>query len=58
MGEAASSADLLIVTSDNPRWEKPATIIEDIVEGVRCDVECHIEVDRANAIVTHCRGLR
>ena len=34
MGEAGSSADLLVVTSDNPRWEQPAVIIEAIIQGV------------------------
>jgi len=36
MGEvAARYSDLVIVTSDNPRTEEPAAIIEEIVPGVR-----------------------
>jgi UDP-N-acetylmuramoyl-L-alanyl-D-glutamate--2,6-diaminopimelate ligase len=36
MGEAsAARADVALVTSDNPRTEKPESIIEMIVEGVR-----------------------
>ena len=36
MGEiAALNADFLIVTSDNPRNENPASIIEDIMVGVK-----------------------
>ena len=50
MGEAGSSADLLVVTSDNPRWEQPAVIIEAIIQGVPRDVQCHVEVDREKAI--------
>ena len=40
MGAAASRlADHVIVTSDNPRTEKPQAIIEDILRGVRGPVE-------------------
>ena len=36
MGEiAAKNSDFLIVTSDNPRTEQPAKIIEDILIGVK-----------------------
>jgi UDP-N-acetylmuramoyl-L-alanyl-D-glutamate--2,6-diaminopimelate ligase len=36
MGEAAAArADIALVTSDNPRTEKPESIIEMILEGVR-----------------------
>ena len=49
MGEiAARLADRVIVTSDNPRSEDPAAIIEDILVGAGPDVE-H-EVDRRIAI--------
>ena len=35
MGEiAAKHCDMVVITSDNPRTEKPSDIIEDIVEGV------------------------
>jgi UDP-N-acetylmuramoyl-L-alanyl-D-glutamate--2,6-diaminopimelate ligase len=40
MGEVASRlADHVIVTSDNPRTEKPEAIIEEILGGVRGDAE-------------------
>ncbi len=38
MGEVSGSlADLTIITSDNPRYEKPEDIIADIVTGIRKD---------------------
>ncbi|HXZ58041.1 MAG TPA: UDP-N-acetylmuramoyl-L-alanyl-D-glutamate--2,6-diaminopimelate ligase [Gaiellaceae bacterium] len=49
MGRIASElADLAIVTSDNPRSEDPAAIIDEILGGVVRDVE--VEPDRAAAI--------
>jgi UDP-N-acetylmuramoyl-L-alanyl-D-glutamate--2,6-diaminopimelate ligase len=49
MGQvAASLADHVVVTSDNPRSEPPETIIADIVEGI--DDEIVSLVDRAAAI--------
>jgi len=49
MGRLASElADVVIVTSDNPRSEDPQAIIDEIVAGVSGDVE--IESDRSTAI--------
>jgi len=49
MGEAASRhADFVWLTSDNPRSESPAAIIDAIRPGVR--VACDIHVDRREAI--------
>jgi UDP-N-acetylmuramoyl-L-alanyl-D-glutamate--2,6-diaminopimelate ligase len=49
MGEAAASrADRVIVTSDNPRSEEPEAIIEEVVRGTGPDVER--EPDRRRAI--------
>ena len=49
MGRAAAEgADVVIVTSDNPRSEDPEAIIAQILAGVSRDVE--VEVDRARAI--------
>ena len=49
MGRIASEiADLAIVTSDNPRSEDPAAIIDEILGGIVRDVE--VEPDRAAAI--------
>lgn len=49
MGSVASKlADLVIVTSDNPRGENPDKIIEQIVKG--CCVDVQVEANRASAI--------
>ncbi|MCH5267850.1 MAG: UDP-N-acetylmuramoyl-L-alanyl-D-glutamate--2,6-diaminopimelate ligase [Lachnospiraceae bacterium] len=52
MGEVSSKlADLTIVTSDNPRDEKPEDILADIVVGVeKADGEYVTIIDRAEAI--------
>ena len=53
MGAAAAAlADLVIVTSDNPRTEDPGGIIQDILAGMYRSQTPHIVVeDRAAAIV-------
>ncbi len=49
MGRVARErADLVIVTSDNPRSEEPLAIIQDILQGSGTDVE--IDPDRRSAI--------
>jgi len=51
MGRVASQmADVVIITSDNPRSENPEKIIEDILEGVGGDAECIVLPDREEAI--------
>jgi UDP-N-acetylmuramoyl-L-alanyl-D-glutamate--2,6-diaminopimelate ligase len=45
---AADLADVVLVTSDNPRSEEPLAIIQDILQGAGTDVE--IDPDRASAI--------
>ena len=51
MGRAAEAgADLVIVTSDNPRSEDPRTIIDEAVAGMHSPAAAIIEVDRRNAI--------
>jgi UDP-N-acetylmuramoyl-L-alanyl-D-glutamate--2,6-diaminopimelate ligase len=53
MGTAAQEADIVIVTSDNPRSEDPAVIVEQIVHGIsRESCEVYIEIDRAEAIAS------
>ena len=50
MGRAASAADLLIVTSDNPRSEDPEKIIDEIVTGIPAGSVYEICPDRKAAI--------
>lgn len=51
MGKVASDyADFVVVTSDNPRTEKPESIIEDILQGVSKRDSLHVEADREKAI--------
>jgi UDP-N-acetylmuramoyl-L-alanyl-D-glutamate--2,6-diaminopimelate ligase len=45
---AATGADVVIVTSDNPRSEDPQTIVDEIMRGLSTDAE--VELDRARAI--------
>jgi UDP-N-acetylmuramoyl-L-alanyl-D-glutamate--2,6-diaminopimelate ligase len=49
MGEAGSAADILIVTSDNPRTEDPQAIIDDILSGAS-DRDVVSMIDRRAAI--------
>ena len=48
---AAKYADMLIVTSDNPRDEKPEAIIDEILAGIKdTKVPYEVVVDRIEAI--------
>jgi UDP-N-acetylmuramyl-tripeptide synthetase len=66
MGKVACSfADMLFITSDNPRTEDPLKIIEDIMIGVeeakrefRKEVICIVEPDRRKAIKMAVSSLR
>jgi UDP-N-acetylmuramoyl-L-alanyl-D-glutamate--2,6-diaminopimelate ligase len=51
---AAAGADVVVVTSDNPRSEDPAAIIDAIIRGVPADYRGRvvIEADRSLAIAT------
>ncbi len=49
MGSAAASADLVVVTSDNPRTEDPAEIAASVAEGVPEERRL-VELDRRKAI--------
>ena len=52
MGHAASSnADVVIVTSDNPRTEPPDQIIKDIEPGLLPNTQTQIIQDRGEAIL-------
>ncbi len=48
---AVRIADHAFVTSDNPRTENPANIVEDIVAGITVNNRITVELDRATAIV-------
>ena len=52
MGEVSSKlSDLTIVTSDNPRFEEPMDIINDIITGIKkADGEYVVVPDRKEAI--------
>ncbi len=50
MGRAAGTADVVIVTNDNPRSEDPAQIIAEVVSGIDRSTEVVIEQDRRLAI--------
>lgn len=51
---ACSLSDYVIFTSDNPRYEDPSSIIEDMIEGVDTN-NYEIEINRQKAIV---RGIQ
>lgn len=51
MGEVASKySKHIIVTSDNPRFEEPNGIIDDILEGIKDNSNVIVQVDRKKAI--------
>jgi UDP-N-acetylmuramyl tripeptide synthase len=52
MGRAAAEgADVLIVTSDNPRTEDPRAIVDEVVAGIPPSRAYEAIVDRREAIV-------
>ncbi len=51
MGSAAAAgADLVVVTSDNPRSEDPAAIITEMLSGMPSSADSVVEPDRRSAI--------
>lgn len=63
MGKVASDfSDLVVVTSDNPRSEKPQAIVDEIVTGIvpaaRDKSRLKIELDRKKAIALALRAAR
>lgn len=51
MGRAAEElADVLVITSDNPRSEQPMAIIDDIIAGLETPQRAIVESDRQAAI--------
>jgi UDP-N-acetylmuramoyl-L-alanyl-D-glutamate--2,6-diaminopimelate ligase len=61
MGAIASElADEIFITSDNPRTENPAVILDEVVSGVQPDQhsKVQIEMDRRKAIYMAVLGLK
>ncbi len=52
MGSAASRADHVVITDDNPRRENPRAIVADIMRGIPAGRDVVIEHDRRAAIAT------
>jgi UDP-N-acetylmuramoyl-L-alanyl-D-glutamate--2,6-diaminopimelate ligase len=50
MAQAVETADLILVTSDNPRSESPLQIIEDICSGFQTTAHVQRSTDRETAI--------
>lgn len=50
MGAAASRADRIVLTSDNPRDESPSDIVRDLQGGVVAPAIVRVELDRREAI--------
>jgi UDP-N-acetylmuramoyl-L-alanyl-D-glutamate--2,6-diaminopimelate ligase len=47
---ATTAADLTVITTDNPRHEDPAAIVEDVRRGAVDGSDVVVEPDRAQAI--------
>ena len=51
---SARMADVTVITSDNPRYEEPLAIIEDIVQGAKT-VECtYVIIDNRKEAIRYC----
>ena len=50
MGRAASKADVVVITTDNPRGEDPGLIIDEVSSGLVGAAQSMIEPDRRRAI--------
>ncbi len=57
-GAAARGADLVVVTSDNPRHEDPGEIIDEVLRGVVPPAELLVEPDRRRAVERAIRRAR
>ncbi|KAA0550149.1 UDP-N-acetylmuramoyl-L-alanyl-D-glutamate--2,6-diaminopimelate ligase [Bacillus sp. BGMRC 2118] len=53
MGKIASEhSDVCVLTSDNPRYEDPSEIIQDILKGIKDMRKANVQLDRKAAIKT------
>lgn len=52
MGAAASQAHVAVLTTDNPRSERPEDILAEVVSGARGPATVIVEIDRRRAIHT------
>lgn len=50
MGAAACGADVAVLTTDNPRSERPEDVLAEVVAGARGSGEVIVEIDRRSAI--------
>ncbi len=57
LGRSASAADVVVLTSDNPRTEDPGEIINQVQTGLSHS-QCHVEVERGAAIAWAIRHAR
>ena len=58
MGEASGSiSDFTIITSDNPRTEKPETIIQEIEEGIKKTKGKYIAITDRTEAIKHAIGM-
>jgi UDP-N-acetylmuramoyl-L-alanyl-D-glutamate--2,6-diaminopimelate ligase len=58
MGRALSEADLVVVTSDNPRSEEPEAIIAEVSSGLAPGTDAMVIVDRGSAIAAAVAAAR
>ncbi len=58
MGRALASADLAVVTSDNPRSEDPGTIIDEMTADLASVAPVTVEPDRRRAIAAAIAAAR
>ena len=58
MGEAATSADHIIITNDNPRHEDPIDISKEILEGIPLNKNTDVILDRKEAIYKGVESLK
>jgi UDP-N-acetylmuramoyl-L-alanyl-D-glutamate--2,6-diaminopimelate ligase len=58
MGAAACGADIAVLTTDNPRRERPEDVLAEVVAGAHGPGEVIVEIDRRSAIRRALREAR